>query len=95
MLINHFRLLLSTLFHVTKRVKVFRALANLLELLNYSMTFYIYCLFSEDFRNTLARTMKWPWFGDKSNAKRNNNVSIHAGALVRTECDKRLAKRDS
>jgi hypothetical protein len=62
----------------TKRVKVFRALANLLELLNYSMTFYIYCLFSEDFRNTLARTMKWPWFGDKSNAKRNNNVSIHA-----------------
>ncbi|TMW52154.1 hypothetical protein DOY81_002789 [Sarcophaga bullata] len=40
---------------------VFRALANLLELTNYSITFYIYCLFSEDFRNTLMRTIKWPW----------------------------------
>lgn len=56
--------------------QVFRALANILELLNYSMTFYIYCLFSEDFRNTLLRTMKWPWFGDKSSAKRNNDVSM-------------------
>uniref|UniRef100_A0A1B0AUJ1 G-protein coupled receptors family 1 profile domain-containing protein n=1 Tax=Glossina palpalis gambiensis TaxID=67801 RepID=A0A1B0AUJ1_9MUSC len=36
--------------------QVFRALANLLELTNYSITFYIYCLFSEDFRNTLMRT---------------------------------------
>ncbi|KAI8126825.1 hypothetical protein FF38_03110 [Lucilia cuprina] len=41
--------------------QVFRALANLLELTNYSITFYIYCLFSEDFRNTLMRTIKWPW----------------------------------
>ncbi|KAL9880021.1 putative G-protein coupled receptor B0563.6 isoform 2-T2 [Glossina fuscipes fuscipes] len=41
--------------------QVFRALANLLELTNYSITFYIYCLFSEDFRNTLMRTVKWPW----------------------------------
>ncbi|KAI4489100.1 hypothetical protein M0804_004598 [Polistes exclamans] len=40
---------------------VFRALANLLEVLNYSITFYIYCLFSEDFRNTLMRTLQWPW----------------------------------
>ncbi|XP_043676100.1 probable G-protein coupled receptor B0563.6 [Vespula pensylvanica] len=41
--------------------QVFRALANLLEVLNYSITFYIYCLFSEDFRNTLMRTLQWPW----------------------------------
>jgi hypothetical protein len=47
-----------------------------MELTNYSITFYIYCLFSEDFRNTLLRTMKWPWFGsDKTNIKRNNDVS--------------------
>ncbi|XP_012057186.1 PREDICTED: probable G-protein coupled receptor B0563.6 [Atta cephalotes] len=41
--------------------QVFRALANLLEVINYSITFYIYCLFSEDFRNTLIRTLQWPW----------------------------------
>ncbi|XP_015606849.1 probable G-protein coupled receptor B0563.6 [Cephus cinctus] len=41
--------------------QVFRALANLLEVINYSITFYIYCLFSEDFRNTLIRTFHWPW----------------------------------
>lgn len=45
--------------------QVFRALANLLELINYSITFYIYCLFSEDFRNTLVRTIKWPWLKGK------------------------------
>ncbi|XP_060663657.1 probable G-protein coupled receptor B0563.6 isoform X1 [Drosophila nasuta] len=45
--------------------QVFRALANLLELINYSITFYIYCLFSEDFRNTLMRTIKWPWLKAK------------------------------
>ncbi|VEN35383.1 unnamed protein product [Callosobruchus maculatus] len=37
--------------------QVFRAIANLLEITNYSITFYIYCLFSEDFRNTLFRTL--------------------------------------
>ncbi|XP_055611905.1 probable G-protein coupled receptor B0563.6 [Uranotaenia lowii] len=42
--------------------QLFRALANLMELMNYSLTFYIYCLFSEDFRNTLFRTIRWPWF---------------------------------
>lgn len=68
-------------------LKVFRAMANLLELLNYSMTFYIYCLFSEDFRNTLLRTMKWPWFGDKASSKRNNDVSFVRG---RTEYYKRM-----
>ncbi|XP_026673231.1 probable G-protein coupled receptor B0563.6 [Ceratina calcarata] len=41
--------------------QVFRAVANLLEVINYSITFYIYCLFSEDFRNTLIRTLQWPW----------------------------------
>ncbi|KOX78451.1 hypothetical protein WN51_07858 [Melipona quadrifasciata] len=41
--------------------QVFRALANLLEVINYSITFYIYCMFSEDFRNTLVRTLQWPW----------------------------------
>lgn len=46
-------------------IQVFRALANLLELTNYSITFYIYCLFSEDFRNTLMRTIKWPWIRTK------------------------------
>ncbi|XP_017034628.1 probable G-protein coupled receptor B0563.6 [Drosophila kikkawai] len=45
--------------------QVFRASANLLELINYSLTFYIYCLFSEDFRNTLVRTIKWPWLKGK------------------------------
>ncbi|XP_018331197.1 probable G-protein coupled receptor B0563.6 [Agrilus planipennis] len=38
--------------------QVFRALANLLEITNYSITFYIYCMFSEDFRNTLLRTLR-------------------------------------
>ncbi|CAG9824855.1 unnamed protein product [Phaedon cochleariae] len=37
--------------------QVFRAIANLLEITNYSITFYIYCSFSEDFRNTLLRTL--------------------------------------
>jgi len=44
--------------------QVFRAVANLLEITNYSMTFYIYCMFSEDFRNTLLRTLRWPWKGN-------------------------------
>jgi hypothetical protein len=43
--------------------QVFRAVANLLEVTNYSMSFYIYCLFSEDFRNTLLKTFRWPWKG--------------------------------
>lgn len=42
-------------------MQLFRALANLLEITNYSITFYIYCLFSKDFRNTLIRTLQWPW----------------------------------
>lgn len=37
------------------------------------MTFYIYCLFSEDFRSTLLKTMKWPWFTNRM-CKRSNEV---------------------
>ncbi|XP_050448218.1 probable G-protein coupled receptor B0563.6 [Cataglyphis hispanica] len=49
--------------------QVFRALANLLEVINYSITFYIYCLFSEDFRNTLIRTLQWPWVKNKRDGR--------------------------
>ncbi|KMR05136.1 putative g-protein coupled receptor -like protein [Lasius niger] len=49
--------------------QVFRALANLLEVINYSITFYIYCLFSEDFRNTLIRTLQWPWVKSKQGSR--------------------------
>ncbi|CAG7709972.1 unnamed protein product [Allacma fusca] len=34
--------------------QVFRATANFLEVTNYSLTFYIYCLFSREFRNTFV-----------------------------------------
>ncbi|XP_053593849.1 probable G-protein coupled receptor B0563.6 isoform X1 [Microplitis demolitor] len=50
--------------------QMFRALANLLEVTNYSITFYIYCLFSKDFRNTLIRTIKWPWCKTAQNRHR-------------------------
>jgi hypothetical protein len=50
-------------------LQVFRALANLLEVINYSITFYIYCLFSEDFRNTLIRTLQWPWVKNKQGGR--------------------------
>ncbi|XP_037726138.1 probable G-protein coupled receptor B0563.6 isoform X3 [Drosophila subpulchrella] len=55
--------------------QVFRASANLLELINYSLTFYIYCLFSEDFRNTLVRTIKWPWLKGKFCHQAEHEVS--------------------
>lgn len=58
-------------------IQVFRALANLMELTNYSITFYIYCLFSEDFRNTLLRTMKWPWFADHKATIKRNDVNFN------------------
>lgn len=45
-----------------------------MELINYSLTFYIYCLFSEDFRNTLFRTIRWPWF-EKPLYNRGTEVS--------------------
>lgn len=38
--------------------QVFRAVANILEVTNYSFTFYIYCLFSRDFRATLLQTLR-------------------------------------
>jgi hypothetical protein len=52
--------------------QVFRAVANLLEVANYSITFYIYCMFSEDFRNTLLRTFRWPW-------KKNDPTDLPVG----------------
>lgn len=55
--------------------QVFRALANLMELTNYSITFYIYCLFSEDFRSTLFRTLKWPWIGNPICNQRKDEVN--------------------
>ncbi|CAD7089999.1 unnamed protein product [Hermetia illucens] len=64
--------------------QVFRALANLLELTNYSITFYIYCLFSEDFRNTLIRTFKWPWFSNPI-CKRKNDVALKSKPLLKSE----------
>lgn len=65
-------MLMFSPFHL----KVFRAAANILELLNYSLTFYIYCMFSEDFRNTLLRTLKWPWFGLKKNMTQRNGNEV-------------------
>ncbi|CAL8113519.1 unnamed protein product [Orchesella dallaii] len=38
--------------------QVFRATANLLEVTNYSLTFYIYCLFSREFRNTFLGLLR-------------------------------------
>ncbi|CAG0887634.1 unnamed protein product [Darwinula stevensoni] len=37
--------------------EVFRAVANVLEITNFSLTFYIYCLLSRDFRETFFRTV--------------------------------------
>lgn len=39
-------------------VQIFRATANFLEVANYSITFYIYCLFSREFRNTFLGLFK-------------------------------------
>ncbi|PSN48146.1 hypothetical protein C0J52_23764 [Blattella germanica] len=55
--------------------QVFRAVANLLEVTNYSITFYIYCLFSEDFRNTLLRTFRCPWRPGRSAVPENLNAA--------------------
>ena len=43
--------------HIDELLQVFRAIANILEVTNYSFTFYIYCLFSRDFRATLFHTL--------------------------------------
>ncbi|XP_055915039.1 probable G-protein coupled receptor B0563.6 [Eupeodes corollae] len=64
--------------------QVFRALANLMELTNYSITFYIYCLFSEDFRNTLMRTIKWPWI-PASLCNQADEVSTKATPLIKLD----------
>ena len=56
--------------------QVFRAIANLLEVTNYSITFYIYCMFSEDFRNTLLRTLRCPWRPGRSAVPENLNPAV-------------------
>ncbi|XP_076045705.1 putative G-protein coupled receptor B0563.6 [Oratosquilla oratoria] len=38
--------------------EIFRATANVLEVTNFAVTFYIYCLFSKDFRETFLSTLK-------------------------------------
>ncbi|XP_021939603.1 probable G-protein coupled receptor AH9.1 isoform X3 [Zootermopsis nevadensis] len=65
--------------------QVFRAVANLLEVTNYSMTFYIYCLFSEDFRNTLLRTFGWPWKRDAPTAFQDAHSAVVAKQLMATK----------
>ncbi|XP_044587098.1 probable G-protein coupled receptor B0563.6 [Cotesia glomerata] len=82
--------------------QVFRALANLLEIINYSITFYIYCLFSEDFRNTLIQTLKWPWCKaardkHKLSTKRSLNPrpTIIAASTTTTLATSRHASRTS
>ena len=35
--------------------QIFRAFCNIMEMLNYSITFYMYCIFSRDFRETFLR----------------------------------------
>jgi len=67
---------------------VFRATANLLEVTNYSLTFYIYCLFSREFRNTFlgffSRTARkgstLPQGGHTTNPKGSggsHNLRVH------------------
>ncbi|KAK7076254.1 hypothetical protein SK128_003076 [Halocaridina rubra] len=38
--------------------EIFRATANVLEVTNFACTFYIYCVFSKDFRETFVRTLR-------------------------------------
>lgn len=62
-------------------------MANLLEVMNYSLTFYIYCLFSEDFRNTLIRTLTWPWCSKTGTNNRRLNAPVkllHGGQPTAT-----------
>ncbi|CAL4074532.1 unnamed protein product, partial [Meganyctiphanes norvegica] len=51
--------------------QIFRATANVMEVTNFAVTFYIYCLFSKDFRETFLRTVR--------NAKEN---SVGAASLL-------------
>lgn len=39
-------------------LQIFRATANVLEVTNFAVTFYIYCVFSKDFRETFLRTLR-------------------------------------
>ncbi|XP_071536083.1 probable G-protein coupled receptor B0563.6 [Panulirus ornatus] len=50
-----------TIHHPRKQsvaFEVFRATANVLEVTNFAVTFYIYCVFSKDFRETFLRTLR-------------------------------------
>ncbi|XP_068232567.1 probable G-protein coupled receptor B0563.6 [Palaemon carinicauda] len=38
--------------------EIFRATANVLEVTNFACTFYIYCVFSKDFRETFLKTLR-------------------------------------
>ncbi|KAK3852083.1 hypothetical protein Pmani_028999, partial [Petrolisthes manimaculis] len=38
--------------------QIFRATANVLEVTNFAVTFYIYCVFSKDFRDTFLKTIR-------------------------------------
>ena len=55
-------------------MQVFRALANLLEVTNNCITFYIYCLFSREFRNTFLNLFK----GNKQTLANNRKRSARA-----------------
>lgn len=39
--------------------QVFRAVSNILEIFNYSGSFYIYCLFTKEFRDTFLKTIRF------------------------------------
>ncbi|CAL4122897.1 unnamed protein product, partial [Meganyctiphanes norvegica] len=55
-------IILSVTIHWTKMdsfpFQIFRATANVLEVTNFAVTFYIYCMFSKDFRETFVRCMR-------------------------------------
>lgn len=44
--------------YVSCPLQIFRAIANVLEVTNFAVTFYIYCTFSKDFRETFLRTLR-------------------------------------
>ncbi|CAG0915443.1 unnamed protein product [Notodromas monacha] len=46
--------------------QVFRAVANTLEIVNFAMTFYIYCLFSTEFRQTFLQLFGCEAWGAKA-----------------------------
>ncbi|CAL4237617.1 unnamed protein product, partial [Meganyctiphanes norvegica] len=55
-------IILSVSIHWTEKnsyfFEIFRATANVLEVTNFAVTFYVYCIFSKDFRETFLRTLR-------------------------------------